>query len=161
MGDKTIPKVEGEIFVNAAKSSNEVILEGADGAFGGIAAVDSGRGELKVNFFFAEELFQGFGAFIVETLEERTQTGGAQFGMDGLKSGKDGGACAVFDGFGEDAVAVVVIDDYQIVVASAGWGRKSACLITEDLSCWFKEGGVAKVGTVVWSGTGRKEIVVC
>jgi hypothetical protein len=49
--------VEREVFVNAAKASNEVILEGADGAFGGIASVDSGRGELKINFFFAEELF--------------------------------------------------------------------------------------------------------
>jgi hypothetical protein len=62
--------VEREVFVDAAKASNEVILEGAGGAFGGIAAVDSGRGELKVNFFFAEELFQCFGALIVETLEE-------------------------------------------------------------------------------------------
>ena len=64
--------MEREVFVDAAKASNEVILEGADGAFGGIAAVDSWWGELKVDMFFAEELFQGFGAFIVETLEERT-----------------------------------------------------------------------------------------
>jgi hypothetical protein len=36
------------------KASNEVILEGEDGAFGGIAvAVDAGRGELEVNFLFA------------------------------------------------------------------------------------------------------------
>ena len=48
--------------------------------------------------------------------------------MDDLETGKDGGACAVFDGFGEDAVAVIVINNYQIVVASAGWGRKSACV---------------------------------
>jgi hypothetical protein len=45
-----------------------VILEGADGAFGGIAAVDARRGELEVNFFFSEELFQGVGALIVESL---------------------------------------------------------------------------------------------
>ena len=72
MRHKTIPQVEREVFVDAAKASNEVILEGADGAFGGIAAVDAWWGELKVNYFFAEELFQSFGAFIVETLEERT-----------------------------------------------------------------------------------------
>jgi hypothetical protein len=72
LGHETIPQVEREVFVNAAKASNEVILEGADGTFGGIASVDPGRGELKVNFFLAEELFQGFEALIVETLEERT-----------------------------------------------------------------------------------------
>jgi hypothetical protein len=153
--------VEREVFVDAAETSNEVILEGADGAFSSIAAVDSWWGKLKVNFFFAEELFQWFGAFNVETLEKRTQSGGAQFGMDDLKSGKDGGACAFFDGFGEDAVAVIIIDNYQIVVASAGWGRKAARLITVDLSCWFMEGGEAKVGVVIWNGTGRKEVVIC
>jgi hypothetical protein len=103
--------VEWEVFVDAAQASNEMILEGADGAFGGIAAMDSWWGELEVNFFFAEELFQSCGTFIVETLEERTQSGGAQFGMDDLKSGKDGVACAIFDGFSKDAVAVVVINN--------------------------------------------------
>ena len=72
MRHKTIPQVEREVFVDAAETGNEVILEGAGGVFGSIAAVDSWWGELKVNFFFAEELFQSFGAFIVETLEERT-----------------------------------------------------------------------------------------
>ena len=69
MRHKTIPQVEREVFVDAAETSNEVIFERADGAFGGIAAVDSWWGKLKVNFFFAEELFQSFGAFIVEALE--------------------------------------------------------------------------------------------
>jgi hypothetical protein len=36
--------VEREVFVDAAKASHEVILESADGALGGIAAVDTGRG---------------------------------------------------------------------------------------------------------------------
>ena len=69
MRHKTIPQVEREVFVDAAQSSNEMILEGADGAFGGIAAMNAWWGELKGNFFFAEELFQRFGAFVVETLE--------------------------------------------------------------------------------------------
>jgi hypothetical protein len=81
--------------------------------------------------------------------------------MDGLKSGKDGGTRAVFDGFGEDTVAVIIVDNYQVIVASAGWGRKSACLVAEDLSRWFEEGGVAKMGAVIRSGTGRKEIIIC
>jgi hypothetical protein len=68
---------------------------------------------------------------IVETLEAGTQSGGAKFGMEGLKSVKDGGARAVFDGFGEDAVTVIIIDNDQIIVAIAGWGRESAGLVTE------------------------------
>jgi hypothetical protein len=68
---KTIPQVEGEVFVDAAQASNEMILEGADGSFGGIATVDSGWGELKINNFFAEELLQSFRAFIIKPLEKR------------------------------------------------------------------------------------------
>jgi hypothetical protein len=82
--------------------------------------------------------------------------------MDGLKAGENGGARAVFNGFGEDAVAVVIVDNDQVIVAtSAGWGRKSAGLVAEDLSGWFEEGGVAKMGAVVRGGTGRKKIVIC
>jgi hypothetical protein len=81
--------------------------------------------------------------------------------MDGLKSGKNGGARAVFNGFGEDAVAVVIVDNDQVIVASAGWGRKSACLVAEDLSRGFEEGGIAKMGAVIRGGTGRKEVVIC
>ena len=49
--------MEREVFVDAAQASNEVILEGADGAFGGIAAMNAWWGELKINHFVAEELF--------------------------------------------------------------------------------------------------------
>jgi hypothetical protein len=75
-----------------------------------------------MNLFFTDELLQCFGALIVETLEAGTQTGGAKFGMEGLKSGKDGGAHAVLDWFDEYAGAVIIIDNDQIIVASAGWG---------------------------------------
>jgi hypothetical protein len=157
-----IPQVEREVFVNASKASNEVILEGADGAFGGIAAVDTGWGELEIIFFFIDELvFQGIGALmIVETLEAGTQAGGAKFGIEGLKSGKDGGACAVFDRFGEDAVAVIIVHNDQIIVASAGCGRESAGLVAKYFSGGFEEGGITKVGAVVRSGTGREEGVI-
>jgi hypothetical protein len=41
LGDKTIPEMEREIFVSAAETGNEVIFEGADGAFCSIASMDS------------------------------------------------------------------------------------------------------------------------
>ena len=81
--------------------------------------------------------------------------------MDNLKAGKDGCSCAIFNGFGNDAVAVIVINNYQIIVAIAGWGRKAACLIAVDLTGRFKEGGITKMGAVVGSGTGRKKVVIC
>jgi phosphatidylserine decarboxylase len=135
-----IPQVEREVFVNAAEANHKMIFKGADGSFVGIAAMDAGRAELEVDFFKAEEMFQGFGgALVVETLKAGAQAGGVEFGMEGLLilPGKDGGARVIFNGFGKDAVAVVVIQDEQVSVAGAGWGNKAAGLVTEDFFGWF------------------------
>ena len=40
MGKESVPKVQREVLVGAAETSDEVVFEGADGTFGGIAAVD-------------------------------------------------------------------------------------------------------------------------
>jgi hypothetical protein len=103
--------VEGEVLVNAAEASNEVVFECADGAFGSVSAMYAGWGELKVNVFFLSELFQGLSTFIVKALEAGAEFRRVQFGMEVLISGKDGSTCAVLDGFGEDTVAVIVVDD--------------------------------------------------
>jgi hypothetical protein len=46
--------------------------------------------------------------------------------MEGLVTGKDGGAHAIFDGFGEGAAAVVVVEDEQVIVAGSGRGNEAA-----------------------------------
>jgi hypothetical protein len=65
---KAVPEVEREIFVGAAEAGDEVVFERADCAFGGIAAVDVGRDELKIDVLRTEEVFQDAGAFVVEAL---------------------------------------------------------------------------------------------
>jgi len=44
-------------------------------------------------------------------LEAGTKAGGVEFGMDGLIAGKDSGARSTLDGFGQYAVAIIVIYD--------------------------------------------------
>jgi hypothetical protein len=61
--------VEGKVFVDATEASNEVIFEGADGTFCGIAAMDAGRYQLEVNIFFRHVILEDLGTFIVEALE--------------------------------------------------------------------------------------------
>jgi hypothetical protein len=63
--------MKGEVFVNAAEASNEMIFEGPNGAFRGIATMHARRSKLEVNILIAEELFEGKGAFIVQALELR------------------------------------------------------------------------------------------
>jgi len=57
--------VQGEILVSAAKASNEVVFECADGSFGSIAMVDMGRNQLVINIFSCKEVLEGLGCFVV------------------------------------------------------------------------------------------------
>jgi hypothetical protein len=43
LGDKMIPEVEWEVLVSAPETSNELVLEDANGMLGSIAAVDTMR----------------------------------------------------------------------------------------------------------------------
>jgi hypothetical protein len=60
--------VKGEIFVGAAESCDEMILERPDGAFGGVLTMDVGRDKLKIDILRAHELFEDAGAFIIKAL---------------------------------------------------------------------------------------------
>ena len=86
---------------------------------------------MEVNVFLVQKLFQGFGTFVVKALEAGLKASGTQFGMDGFVAIEDGGASAIFDGFGKNAVAVIVVAYKQIIVAmlAGGQGYKASGLI--------------------------------
>lgn len=43
LGEEPVPQVHGELGVDTAKASNQMVLECSDGAFSGIAPVDTRR----------------------------------------------------------------------------------------------------------------------
>jgi hypothetical protein len=45
--------MDGEVLVDAAQASNEVVFEGSDGSFRGVAAMYTRWSELEVDFFLA------------------------------------------------------------------------------------------------------------
>jgi hypothetical protein len=49
--------MEGEMLVNAAEASNEVVFERTDGTFGGITTMHAWRDKLIVNRFGREKVF--------------------------------------------------------------------------------------------------------
>ena len=65
LGEEAIPKMQRKVGVGAAESGNEVVLERVDGAFGGVAAVDTRRGKLEIDILAAHELLEGRGCFVV------------------------------------------------------------------------------------------------
>jgi hypothetical protein len=54
--DKATPEIHGEQLVCATEASNEVILEGSDCSFGGIAVVRVRQYKLEFNVIGAEKL---------------------------------------------------------------------------------------------------------
>ena len=61
--------MEGEVGVGGAKPGDEVVLKGADGAFGGVAAVDPGRSKLEVDALLGHVGLKDGGGFVVKFLE--------------------------------------------------------------------------------------------
>jgi hypothetical protein len=159
LGQEAIPQVHGKFFVQATEPCDEVILERADGAFRGIATMDARRNKLEVDGFFDKKFFQCDGALVVESLELGTEAGGGEGGMELLVAGEDDGAGAVPEGLGEDGVAVVVVEDKQIIVAVAGGRYEATGLISVDLACGFHDGCVADVATLIGGIAGGKDIV--
>jgi hypothetical protein len=65
LADKATPEIHGKQLVGATEASNEVILEGSDRSFGGIAAVRVRRYKLEFNVIGVEKLFEATRGFIV------------------------------------------------------------------------------------------------
>ena len=67
--NQLIPKMEGEVFVDAAQSHAEMILEGMDAALGSIAPVCAWGNQLKINVIVSHAVLEDLGTFIVEVLK--------------------------------------------------------------------------------------------
>lgn len=65
-----ISKVHGEAFVRGAYCCYEVIFECSHGSFGCICLVHAGGCFLIGNGFFHHEVYEFFGAFIVQIVEQ-------------------------------------------------------------------------------------------
>ena len=63
----------------------------------------------------------------------------------------DGGLFAIGDGFSVNGVAIVVIEEEDIVVAADGRYNKSTCLIRANLAGDGVAVGVDVMGAMVWT----------
>ena len=58
--------------------------------------------------------------------------------MDLLVCFKNGFSCPVFDGHWMDCIGVIIIEDKNVSIASAGGDWKFSCLVRESLAGSFK-----------------------
>jgi hypothetical protein len=50
--------MEREVLIGTAKTGNEVIFEGLDGAFSGVAGMDTGWDKLEIDFLLLHAGFE-------------------------------------------------------------------------------------------------------
>lgn len=110
--------MECEVFVDAAQAGDEMLLERMNGAFRSVTTVNFWRHELIIDRFVDHELLEELGTFIVQLLQlVWAQTSGHKSSVDDLISCQDARASSTAEWFDEDAVAVVIIEHKDVVVA--------------------------------------------
>ncbi len=154
--------MQRKVAIGAAEARNEMVFESADGAFGGICAMDARRNELEIHMLFAQKLFERSRAFVVQFLELRAETGVDETIVNGFVCVENGGAALARHGFGVDGIAVIVVQQEQLGVACAGGEDEASGLIGEDLpiGCRWHAGSKAEVSAFAGNWRRRKGIVV-
>lgn len=101
-----------------------MIFEGADGSFSCVAAMQVGWCQLEVNIICMEELAEEGGSFIIQSLELWFEATGNEKGVYFLEGSDDGLCGSILDGLSKDGIAIVVINNKKIVVATGGGNEK-------------------------------------
>jgi hypothetical protein len=95
-----------------------MVLPGLDGSFGRVSTVAMWWDPLEINLVFLEGLFQLVGAFVVENVEIRCVSVQLESSVEGGPSTGEFAGLAGLEWLCEDSIAVIVVEDHNIVVAS-------------------------------------------
>jgi len=147
--EQLVPQVEWEVFVSAAKPSYEMIFKCVDGAFGNIATMDVLQHQLKINIHCCKEVLEGSGCFVVQVLKAWSKSSPTEVCMEHLEGHQDGVGVAILEWLCQYGIAVMVIEDHDVIIASAGWGWKFAILVRVDLAQGLNDGGKTGMQLVV------------
>jgi len=112
------------LLVLQSPASYEMVFKCADGTFGCIAAMDVWWHQLKINVYHCKEILEDGGHFIIQVLKVWSQASLTEACMEHLESHQEGASVAVLEQFCQNGIAVMVIEDHNVVVAGAGWGWK-------------------------------------
>ena len=117
--DQATPQVHGKSRIETGEAGHKVVFPDADGAFGRILTMIVGWDELELYVLGAHKLLERGAALVVQFLELGFETAVGQIGVEFGVGPQELLFGAVFDGFGEDCGGIVVVDDHDVLVASA------------------------------------------
>jgi len=148
------------MLVSAAQARNKVIFEGMDCTFSHIPAMDVGWDQLEINILSHHKFLEGMGGFIVKALEFGAESRGTKAVVGNLKSSKNGICTSIFERDSDDAIAVIVIHNKDVIVAGTRGCNEFASEIHVSLSCGLHHGGKAHVGVGTMVNGGGKALSV-
>ncbi len=109
-----------ENFVSATEAGKEVVFE-LDDTFSSIVAMHMGQDQLEFHILRHQKIFEGLGGFIVQLLKFGSETGCTKAGVHGTVSLQNRVSTAIRERDCKNTIAVVIIDNENVVVAGAGW----------------------------------------
>jgi hypothetical protein len=109
--EEQVPEFQRENRVGAAKAGDKMILEGPNGPFGRVAAMQVWWGDLEIDASLDNVSLESGGGFIVERLQLGFEAPGREHGENLLEGLDVVGAGATLHRFGENIVAVIIIDN--------------------------------------------------
>jgi hypothetical protein len=131
-----------------------VILGGPDGTFGRVGSVIVGGRDLELNVVVCEPLSELGGALVVNAVKLGLATTAGQGVVDLGDGFGEGLRSVVGDRAKQDIVAVVVIGNEEVLVASGRSKREPSSLIAEDDVAGLNGGEKTRVrsGGIGWLG---------
>ena len=120
-------------------------LEHADGTFSSIVAMHMGHDQLEIHILCHQKILEGLGGFIVQPLKFGSETGLTKAGVRSLVHLQNRVSTAIRERDSKDTIAVIVIDNENVIVARAGWRHKFASEIHVGLTSGFHHGSITKV----------------
>ena len=118
-----------------------MVFEGTNGTFGRIAAMDGGGHKLEGNAVLVKIRFEALGGcFIVHEVQLRLESSGFEVVMQRLEFRLQFTASSCFKRSDQDGIAIVIVEDHQVLVPLERHGGEPARLIRVRMSCWHLEG---------------------
>ena len=111
-----------------------MVLVGLDGALGGIGAMKVRGNKLKINSLVVHQFFEASRALIVQHLGEWAETAVTQMGVQGGVGADEFMLAARLEGFGEDGITVMVVEDHEVFAAPTGSDRETPRLVGGNFS---------------------------
>ena len=151
MGEKAILKVQRKIRVTAGDDSNQVVLEGLDSALRRVCSVQVGGYNMKFYSLAVHIILEASWTFVVKHLELGAKAPIGELGMEDRVGSDELCFTSRFYRLGDDCVAVLVVEDYEVLASATGGDREAASLVSGCFASQFNCFNIHLMG----SGWGR------